>query len=170
MKWILIIAGTFALLVVVAAVVGAMLPRGHHATRQARYRQTPEAIYAVLAGPPTWRSGVKAWAALPERDGHKQWWEQDSHGEKIVYELVEEQAPVRRVTRIADETLPYGGTWTVEITPVADGGAVRVTEDGEVRNAIFRFLSRFVFGHTATIEAFLRELGVRFGEQPAIEE
>jgi hypothetical protein len=170
MKWIIVFAGAIVLLVALAAIIGAMLPRAHHATRQARYHRTPEAIYAVLAGPPTWRSGVKDWGALPDRDGHKQWWERDSHGEKITYELVEEQAPLRRVTRIAEKTLPYGGTWTIEIAPAEDGSRVRITEDGEVYNSIFRFIARFIFGHTATIEGFLRDLGAKFGERTAIEE
>ena len=33
-----------------------------------------------------------------------------------------------------------------------------ITEDGEVYNLIFRFMSRFVFGHTATMDAFLKNL------------
>ena len=92
-------------------------PRGHRATRQARYRQKPEAIYFTLAGPVDWRSDVKASGNLPDRDGRKQWWEQDSHGHKVTYELVEDKMPSRRVTRIAEKNLPFGGTWTIEISP-----------------------------------------------------
>ena len=169
MKWVYLIVGGLVVLVALMALVGAMLPRGHRATRQARYRQKPEAIYFTLAGPVDWRSDVKASGNLADRDGRKQWWEQDSHGQKVTYELLEDVMPSRRVTRIADKSLPFGGTWTIEIAPAADGSVVRITEDGEVYNVIFRFAARYVIGYTASIEAYLRDLGRRFDETAVIE-
>jgi hypothetical protein len=168
-KWVGIIVGGLALLVAVVALVGAMLPRAHRATRQARYRQKPEAIYFTLAGPVDWRSDVKAFGNLPDRDGRKQWWEQDSHGQTVTYELVEDKMPSRRVVRIAGKNLPFGGTWTFDIAPDPEGCIVRITEDGEVYNVIFRFMARFFFGYTSSIEGYLRDLGRRFGEFTSIE-
>ncbi len=170
MKWVLIIVGSLALLVALVAVVGAMLPRAHRATRQAHYRQKPEAIYFTLAGPVDWRSDVKAFGNLADRDGRKRWWEEDSHGHKVTYELVEDKMPSRRVVRIADEGLPFGGTWTFEIAPAEEGCVVRITEEGEVYNVIFRFMARFFFGYTASLEGYLRDLGARFGEFTQIED
>lgn len=124
MKWVLMIGGALVLLVGLVALVGAMLPRAHHATRKAHYRQTPEAIYGVLAGPPDWRSDVKGFGALPDQNGRKQWWEQDKHGQKVTFELVEDSPPARRAVRIADRGLPFSGTWTFEIASAPDGGAL----------------------------------------------
>jgi hypothetical protein len=170
MKWVIFAGGTVFLLVALMALIGALLPVRHYAARKARIGQTPEAIYSVLAGPSGWRMDVKASGALPEKNGRKQWWEQDKHGQKIAYELVEDSPPTRRVVRIADAGLPYGGTWTVEIAPQAAGGSeVRVAEAGEVYNVFFRFLSRFVFGYTGSIEGYLRDLGKKFGEAVRIE-
>jgi hypothetical protein len=168
MKWILLALGSVALLVALMAAIGAMLPRGHRATRRARFKQKPEAVYAVLSGPPDWRSDLKAHGTLPEKDGRKQWWE-EVQGHRITYELVEDAPPTRRVTRIADKNLPFSGTWTLEISPEGDGSALRITEDGEVYNVLFRFMSRFIFGQSGTIERFLRDLGKKFGEQVEIE-
>ena len=164
MKWVGIILGSIALLAAIVAAVGAMLPKAHRATRQAHYRQKPEAIYFTLAGPVDWRSDVKAFGNLPDRDGRKQWWEQDSHGQRVTYELLEDKMPSRRVVRIADRGLPFGGTWTFEIAPAPEGCVVRITEEGEVYNVIFRFAARFFLGYTASIEGYLRDLGRRFGE------
>jgi hypothetical protein len=170
MKWILIAAGALVLLAGLAALVGSMLPQRHHATRRARYRVSPEALYAVLAGPPDWRTGVKSFGILPEQDGRKRWWEEDSHHQKVTYELVEDKPPARMVTRIADRSLPFGGAWTFEIASVAGGGSdLRIHEDGEVYNVIFRFMARFIFGYTASIEGYLRDLGTKFGESVFIE-
>jgi hypothetical protein len=168
MKWMLIAGGSLILLVGVIALIGAMLPSAHKAMRWARFRQKPEAIYAVLAGPPDWRSDVQKFEYLSDKDGRKQWWE-STQGHRITYELVEDVAPSRRVTRIVDRSLPFGGTWTVEIVPDTQGAVVRITEDGEVYNVIFRFMARFVFGHTRTIEGYLRDLGRKFGDTVQIE-
>jgi hypothetical protein len=164
MKWLWVPGGILILLILVAA-CGAMLPVRHRATRQARFRQSPEALYAILAGPPDWRSDVKGYGALPDQDGRKQWWEQDGHGQKIRFELVEDSPPARRAVRIADRDLPFGGTWTFEISPSPGGADLRITEDGEVRNVFFRFVSRFVIGHTRSIETFFKDLGARIGER-----
>jgi hypothetical protein len=170
MKWVFFIGGGLVLLVAAVALIGAMLPRDHRATRQARYRQKPEAIYFTVTGPVDWRSDVKASGSLPDRDGRKQWWEQDRRGHKVTYELVEDKMPSRRVTRIADKNLPFGGTWTIEISLTPEGSVVRITEDGAIYNVIFRFMARFFFGYTSSIEGYLRDLGRHFGELPAIEE
>ena len=169
MKWVFFIGAGLVLLAAGVALIGAMLPRDHRATRQARYRQKPEAIYFTLAGPVDWRSDVKASGSLPDRDGRKQWWEQDSHGHKITYELVEDKMPSRRVTRMAEKNLPFGGTWTIDISPAPEGSIVRITEDGQIHNVIFRFMARFFFGYTSSIEGYLRDLGRHFGELTAIE-
>jgi Polyketide cyclase / dehydrase and lipid transport len=172
MRWVWIIGGALALLVVAMAALGTMLPVKHHATRKARFHAKPETIYAILAGPPDWRPDVKAYGSLPDEAGRKTWWEEGSsgHGRKIRFELVEDQPPVRRVVRIADRGLPFGGAWTFEIAPATDGADVRIHEDGEIYNPVFRFLSRFIFGYYGSIEGFLRNLGARLGEPVRIED
>lgn len=73
------------------------------------------------------------------------------------------ERPSLLVTRITDTTLPFGGTWTYRIGPVADGSELTIVENGEVYNPIFRFMARFVFGHTATIDMFLGDLRAKAG-------
>ena len=168
MKWLILVPGVIAVAVVVIAIAGSMLPVKHHASRRARFGRPAAEVYAVISGPPEWRPDVKAAGALPDVDGRRRWWEQDAHGKKITYEMLE-NSPSRVITRIADTNLPYGGTWTVEIAPTQSGVEVRVTEDGEVYNVIFRFLARYAFGYNGTIETYLRNLGAKLGENPQIE-
>ena len=66
--------------------------------------------------------------------------------------------------RIADPTLPFGGTWTYEIAPADSGSVVTITESGEVKSPIFRFMARFVFGYTSTMDGYLEALGKKYGE------
>src|ERR1017187_6755364 len=99
MRWVFLVGGGLVLLVALMSAVGAMLPRDHHATRKARFHVSPEALYAVLAGPPDWRTGVKSFGELPEQDGRKRWWEEDTHHHKITYEAVEAKPPERQIGR-----------------------------------------------------------------------
>jgi hypothetical protein len=167
---ILWIAIGFAAALGVAAIVGALLPPGHSATRRSRFRVAPDALYAVLAGPPDWRSGVKSFGVLPDEEGRKRWWEEDSYRHKITFEMVEDRPPERMVVRIAEKGLPFSGMWTFEITPAPGGGSeLSIREDGEIYNVMFRFLARFVFGYTGSIERYFKDLGAKFGENVVIE-
>jgi hypothetical protein len=169
MKWLLWIGGALAAAGGGAAIAGATLPVRHHSTRRARLRASPGAVYAVLAGPPDWRTGVRSFGVLPEAEGRQRWWEEDTHGRKVTYELIEARPDERLRVRIAEPGLPFGGTWTFDLQP--DGGStmLRISEDGEIYNILFRFLARFVFGYYSSIETYLRDLGVKFGQAVEIE-
>jgi hypothetical protein len=68
------------------------------------------------------------------------------------------------VTRILDTDLGYSGKWIYVFASENGGTRVTITEDGEVSNVIFRFMSRYIFGHTATLDGYLSSLAKRFGE------
>jgi hypothetical protein len=144
MKWVGITM--LAALIALVAAVGAMLPVSQVATRRARLKQSPAAIWAAIDREKTFRE-----------DG-------------VSYEVTRSDPPRLLETRIADRNLPYGGTWLYEIAPAAGGTDLRITENGNVYNPIFRFVSRFIMGHTATIEKSLTGLGKKFGEQVRVED
>ena len=160
MRWILYVVAAVALLALIVAVVGAMLPRQHSASRTARIALPPEALYALLAdvsGYPTWRAGLKSLERRPDKNGMPAWIE-DSNGMKIPMRFERMEPPSLLVGRIDSTELAFGGTWTFRIAPAPGGSDLTITEDGEVYNVIFRFMSRFVFGYYATLDAYLRGL------------
>ncbi len=164
MKWALIAVATLVLLVAVVALIGYMLPKNHLALRSAHFRQPPQAIWDAITGPPDWRPDIRSSEKLAPRDGRRTWKEIDKHGQAITYQSVEESPPRRLVTRIADPTLPFGGTWTYAIEPEPTGSQVTITEAGEIYNPIFRFMSRFIFGYSGSLETYLNALHAKFGE------
>ena len=106
---------------------------------------------------------------LPEVSGKPVWREFDRQGGSIPYQVMVMVPPRALVVRIADPKLPFGGTWTYEISSPADGGSLlRITEDGEIYNPIFRFVSRFVRGYSRTQEEYLQALGAKFGQSVTI--
>jgi uncharacterized protein YndB with AHSA1/START domain len=154
------------LVAVVLAVVAAgfMLPVGHVASRSETFTQPPVQVFAALTDVesfPKWRSDVQAVNVLAAGPP-KRWREQGDNGD-ITFEVVEAQPPSRLVSRIADTDLAFGGTWTYELVPEGSGTRLTITERGEVHNPVFRFMSRFVFGHTATMKQFLADLKKHLG-------
>jgi hypothetical protein len=80
------------------------------------------------------------------------WWPE---GTETRVAVVESVPPSRLVTKIDEPDAPFGGTWTMEIVPTANGSRLTITERGEIYNPIFRALARFVFGYEGTMESCL---------------
>jgi uncharacterized protein YndB with AHSA1/START domain len=166
MKWILIVAGGFAAIAAIVVIVGAALPRDHVAAASARIPAPPESVWAALTTPmqfPTWRADVRTVEMLPATPTGPSWREHGSNG-VITYVVDAADPPRRLVGRIADQGLPFGGSWEYRIEPDGNGASrVTIVERGAVYNPVFRFVSRYVMGHTKTIDAYLRALAKRFG-------
>jgi hypothetical protein len=169
MKWAFIFIGVIVGVIALASVVGFMLPRDHVAAMSARVGATPEAVWAVLTDPagfPTWRHDVKTVDVLPATPTGPSWREHSTSG-TITYVADVLEPPRRLIARIADTGLSFGGSWEYRVEPVsARETKVTIIERGSVYNPIFRFVSRFLMGHTATIDAYLRALGRKFGREP----
>ena len=160
------VVGLVILATAVVALIGSQLPRKHVASRSILLRQRPQAVYAVardFASAPGWRSDVKRIDVTTQPDGRIHFAEEGSNG-TVNYELAEDVPGTRMVTRILDTNLGYSGQWTYVFAPENDGTRLTITEDGEVSNVIFRFMSRYVFGHTATLDQYLTSLAKKFGE------
>jgi len=128
----------FAAIILIAVIAGAWwlgsrLPVKHSASRSTEIAVPPERLWRAIIEP----SAKRGWRGASE--------------------TVEAQPPRRLVTRIVGESR-FGGSWTFEIEPVRDGSRITVTEDGEIYNAFFRFVSRYLIGHARTIETYLKRL------------
>lgn len=166
MRYVLIIVGVVAAVVAIVVITGAALPIKHRVTREATYRATPAQLFELIrkvSDYPSWQKSVTKVEILPEIDGKPRARETNG-GQAITYELEEVVPDTRMVSRIADAKLPFGGKWTYELIPAAasDATTLRITEDGEVYNVVFRFVSRFVMGHSATIDTYLDAVSTRF--------
>ena len=87
----------------------------------------------------------------------------------VPVDIVENDPPRRLVSRVKETEKMFGGTWTVDDRAVADRlRPLTITEDGWVGNPIFRFVSRFVIGHHATMDGMLKVVAKKFGEEPEL--
>lgn len=156
-----------ALLAGIVALIGSRLPQEHVASQSIFLHRAPEEVYAVVrdfGSAPKWRSNVKH-VEVETRPDDRVYFLEAGSSDTVNYELVEDVPNTRMVTKIRDTDLGYSGQWTY--TFAAENGGTRLTirEDGVVSNVFFRFMSRYVFGHTATIDACLAALAKHFGEE-----
>ena len=74
------------------------------------------------------------------------------------------EPPSKIVTRIADSSLAFGGTWTFEVFQNDSGSELVLTENGEIYNPIFRLLGKFFFSPYETIDTYMADLKKKVGE------
>jgi hypothetical protein len=160
------------LVVVIATVllVGSTLPVKHEVTREATYRATPVQLFALMRNVsdyPSWQRSVSKVEMLPDIDG-KQRMRETNSGQAITYELSDIVPNQRMVSHIVDAKLPFGGSWTYELVPgqATDATTLRITENGEVYNPVYRFVSRFLMGHSSTIDKYLEAVATRYPRLP----
>jgi hypothetical protein len=164
MKWIMGLGVGLVGFVAIVVGVGLLLPEKHRASESAHFRISAQQLWEIItniAAYPTWRNGVSRVEHLPDMNGHPVWKEIDSHDKGIPYETIESIPNKRLVNRIADPKLPFGGTWAFDLETTPEGVTLIITEDGEVYNPIFRFVSRVIIGHTKGIRRYLNDLQIK---------
>ena len=167
---IVIVAGVVVVLVLlvgIVALVGSTLPKEHVASRSIFLHRPPSEVYAVVrdfGSAPKWRTDVKQVEVETQPNGSIYFRETGSN-DTVNYELVEDVPAQRMATKIRDTDLGYSGQWTYTFTAENGGTRLTIREDGVVSNVFFRFMSRYVFGHTATIDSYLAALAKHFGEE-----
>lgn len=160
MRALFLVAGSLVALVVLlvaaAAIIGSRLPAAHEASRTIVLPASPSAVYATLtdfANAPSWRPGL----TLVEMLTPTRFREHGEHG-AVTYEVIQADPARLRVTEIVDRDLGYSDSWTYSLAEEGSGTRLTITERGVVTNVTFRFMSRYVFGHTKTITTYLEAL------------
>jgi Polyketide cyclase / dehydrase and lipid transport len=154
-----VLIGLVLLCAIVSLVIGSRLPLNHTASRSMRFARSPADVYAVIRNvgqAPAWRSDVRE----VELIGDDKFREFSSRG-AVTYQIIEDVPDRKLVARIVDFDLGYGGSWEYNLEPSGDGTLLTITERGEISNVLFRFMARYLFGHTASINAYLNALSSR---------
>ncbi len=158
----LTLGSALLILIAIAYVVGSILPVAHVAAVRGELPATRERVWQTITDWPQhsrWRSDVAAVVVRSSKgDSVTTWVEVDAWGDSLTLATVEVDPPRRLVTRIAQDDLPFAGTWTFELDDDGPGTYIRIVEEGEVYDPIFRFVAAVFIGHTATLEAYLFDL------------
>ncbi|EKO13350.1 MULTISPECIES: LIC10604 family protein [Leptospira] len=134
--------------------VGASLPVEHSVFMERIYKVPPENVYSLIRDfkqYPFWRRNVKK----VEEISSTSWKETDIHEDVITFSFIQDRKNMFLESKIMDEDKPFGGSWTYELSSVSEGTKLKITENGKVYSPVFRFFSKFVFGHSGMIKEYL---------------
>jgi hypothetical protein len=171
--WVLVVvigAGLLLLAILAVWAVGSSLPVGHRAASSACIRGSRDDVWQALVRVedyPAWRPDVQAVQRLSEAGDRDAWRETGRFG-AIEFHVAHAEVGKILVGEVSPEERSYAGSWTYRLADCPGGTLVTVTEDGEIYNPFFRFMSRYVFGYHKSQEEFLRALGAKFGAEPPI--
>lgn len=154
--------GVLAFIVVAAYCIGLGLPRDHVASASTLIDAPPAAV-AQRIGDPT---GYDAWRdtrteVLSRRAGAI-FYREHAMGNSVDYRIDRAPDGQRFRSTILSEDLPFGGSWTISVSPAGAGSRVTVAENGFVRSPLWRFAARYLFGETMAIDGYLSELKASF--------
>lgn len=171
MRWALIILSVAAGAAIAVVLIGMALPADHVASVRVRLDRPPATVYAAIAdvaASTAWRQDLDRVDVLSSAGEPLRWRETGRFG-SITFERDIDEPPSRLVHRIVDTGEGFGGNWTFHLRPDRRATLLTITENGSVYNPIFRFMSRFVFGHYGTLEQYARALSAHLGQQGPVE-
>jgi hypothetical protein len=156
MKWLLIIVIAIIALIALMYLIGYFMPVKHVATHSVVLNTTAESAWKILhdyAQYPSWRSDLKKVEVKDDRH-----WSETSNNGTLDFESEIVRPNELFHTHIVNKDLPFGGSWTYELKSSGTGTELIITENGEVYNPIFRFMSKYIFGHQATLRKYGNDL------------
>jgi hypothetical protein len=166
LKVILAIVVAIVAMVGIVAFLGSRLPVGHVASRTVNIGAPTDVVFTTMtdfASAASWRTELKSVTVTTDPTTGRPRVTEDSKNGKMTMEVEELVPPTRFVTRIVGEGLPYGGAWAHALEAQGNTTRVTITEHGEVYNPLFRFISKYIMGHTGTLDGYLIALGNKFG-------
>jgi uncharacterized protein YndB with AHSA1/START domain len=160
MRIVRILSGLVLLIVcigIIAYVLGSRLPVNHTATTTVVLNAPQARVWQMIEDVPSqpeWRADLKSVQPLPQQDGHTCWLEVQKMGKMPMCEVLTAE-PSTRVVAIADPSLPFGGTWTYQLTPMDAGTtSLQITENGFTKPALFRFIGHYIMHEDTQIKKF----------------
>lgn len=166
MKWLLRILSVIIILIILVLVLGYSLPAAHKLTRTINLKQTPDAVFALLADiqkMPEWNSHMEKIELLAPIDGKEATKQTFKGGMTMTIITAESSSPTHLVREMSDVGGPMVGSWTYEISAAPDGSQIALTEQATFQNPFFRLMVK-IFGPTKYMDQHLVDLGKRFNE------
>lgn len=163
-RWFLAVVILIIAVAIAATIIGTRLSAEHVASGSLDVAAPVDSVWALISDfqrQPAWREGLREVRPMPARAGIDVWQEVYTDGETLILETTERVPPTRLVRTIADPEAMFSGRWEYDLTPSGAGTRLAITERGRVPNPFFRFVARYLIGHTAQVDAFLRDLDKR---------
>ena len=165
-RWLLGVGIALAAIVSGIYLLGINLPEQHSAELSADIAGArPEQVMDLIrdaAHYGRWRPGVTVTQVSRDASGLR--FRESGPDGNLSYRQTESGSVI--INEITGKDLPFGGKWTISVSPTPAGSHVRIREDGFVRPPLFRFMARFVFGYTRSMHKFLAQLAAAASGAP----
>jgi hypothetical protein len=155
MKIVLIVLLVLVALVIIMILIGRMLPEGHIAVQSKSFSSSPSEVWEVISGVEDWKSWRSDLKDITITN------DSTFKADDVEYLMSIVVPGESFTTTIVTKDLPYGGMWHYIIEKEGDGCKLTVTEIGDVYNPMFRFMSRFIFGHDGSLKDYMEVLSKR---------
>jgi len=149
---------------------GASIPVHQTHTRTTELKQTPEAIFALLTDLPNfpkWNRDMVKIEMLPPVDGKEATRQTFKHNMQMTIITSESTPPKHLVRSLGDNSGPFEGSWTYDISPSSAGTHIVLTEQMTMNNVFFRLMAK-LFGPTKHMDGHLEDIAKHFGETAVI--
>lgn len=164
MKYVLIIIGIVVAIPVLIYIVGGLLPLSHLATMSNYFDVSNKRMLDTITdikSYPEWRSNLEKVELLSDSTESLRWREYYSNNDPLTFKVITHDSS-KLLAKIDDNDLPFSGTWTYQLNETRNGTQLTITEDGEIYNPFYRFVSKFIMGHDTTIKQYLSDLKKNF--------
>jgi hypothetical protein len=156
MKYLLLLIGVLLFIALIIVIIGVFLPVKHTVSMELSLNAGAKEVWQRLRdfkAYPQWRKLLAV-----EVQSDSSWIEVDKRNHRLPLKIVTEEPLQKLVTEINSKHLPFGGTWVFVLRPAHDETIVTIRENGEVYNPVFRFVSKYIMGHTASINQYAKDL------------
>jgi hypothetical protein len=161
MKYLLLLIGVMICIVLIIVILGYLLPVKHTVSMELSLDAGSKEVWQRLRdikAYPQWRKRLQS----VEMQSDNSWVEVDKRNHRLPLKIVSEEPMQKLVTEINDKNLPFGGTWIFTLRSGNGQTMVTIRENGEVYNPVFRFVSKYIMGHTASIKQYAKDLEESF--------
>lgn len=168
-----LISCVFLLTVGIVAVLGTRIDAQHTASYQTSIPAEIGDVWTLVSdigSLSTWNPSIAKVEALEPYEGYDVWRKTYQSGDKLTF-YIKVHEPERHLSRVIhDPDSPFQGSWDIRLT--ATEGSQRtelhLTEYGEIKNPILRFVAHHVMGTESFIKSYAQTIEQVF--QPADEQ
>ena len=148
---------------------GYTIPVKHTVSVSQHYDKTATDIWLAITQYdkyPEWHEDIYAIKELPEKGGYQSWKEVDADGHTVPYIILKHSSNAQLVIQTDNKDKDFNYTRTYDLIPDTGhkekGTTLKITQNGEIHNFLFRIIAHFFTGHSNDIDTFLRSLKNKF--------
>ena len=164
LKFIALSLAAMGFLMAFVFVRGNMFDEEHRVQVRVRFVRPLNEVWKTLSDIKAQTDWNKSLDSVTLESENPEIWAENYSGRVLRMETVERVENQRLVRRLVGDDLPFGGTWTYELKNLGGETLLTLTEEGHIKNPMFRFRAHSVCGLNSSLKAAVEALETRLGK------